>query len=105
MWNTTTVSNGSHTLSAVARDAAGYTTTSPPVTVTVQNADTGAPTVSMTSPANGATVSGTITATATASDNNGVVGVQFKADGIDIGPEDTTAPYSVTFTAVNGGHV
>src|SRR5206468_659852 len=37
-WNTTTVGNGSHTLTAVARDAAGNRTTSSPVSVTVSNA-------------------------------------------------------------------
>ena len=37
-WNTTTVANGSHTLTAVARDAPGLTTTSTAVTVTVSNA-------------------------------------------------------------------
>jgi hypothetical protein len=36
-WNTTLVANGSHTLTAVARDAGGNTVTSAPVTVTVQN--------------------------------------------------------------------
>jgi glucose/arabinose dehydrogenase len=36
-WNTTTTSNGQHVLSARARDAAGNTTTSKPVTVTVDN--------------------------------------------------------------------
>ena len=36
-WNTTTVADGSHTLTAVARDAAGNTTTSAPVTVMVAN--------------------------------------------------------------------
>src|SRR5206468_3573836 len=36
-WDTTAVSNGSHTLTAVARDAAGNTTTSAAVTVTVTN--------------------------------------------------------------------
>ena len=35
-WNTTTVANGTHTLTAVARDAAGNTTTST-VNVTVAN--------------------------------------------------------------------
>src|SRR2546428_631375 len=37
-WNTTTASNGGHTLTAVARDAANNRTTSVPVTVTVSNA-------------------------------------------------------------------
>jgi hypothetical protein len=36
-WNTTTASNGSHTLTAVARDAAGNTAASSAVTVTVDN--------------------------------------------------------------------
>ena len=36
-WNTATVANGSHTLTARARDAAGNTTTSAGVTVTVSN--------------------------------------------------------------------
>ncbi len=37
-WNTTTVADGVFTLTAVARDAAGNTTTSAPVDVTVSNA-------------------------------------------------------------------
>ena len=36
-WNTTTAANGTHTLTARARDAAGNTTTSQTVTVTVDN--------------------------------------------------------------------
>jgi hypothetical protein len=43
-WNTSTAANGSHTLAAVARDAAGNRTTSLPVTVTV---DKNAPAVSI----------------------------------------------------------
>ena len=49
--------------------------------VTVDNPDTTAPTVSLTGPAEGATVSGTVTLSANASDNVGVAGVQFKVDG------------------------
>src|SRR6266480_2738772 len=105
-WNTTTASNGSHTLTAVARDAAGNRTTSAPVTVTVFN-DTTPPTVSITSPVSGATVGGTTSVTANASDNVGVVGVQFLLDGANLGVEDAAAPYSVswnTTTASNGSH-
>ncbi|MGH8564029.1 MAG: galactose oxidase-like domain-containing protein [Gammaproteobacteria bacterium] len=36
-WNTTTATNGAHTLTGVARDAAGNTATSPEVSVTVNN--------------------------------------------------------------------
>ena len=110
-WNSTTATNGSHTLTAVARDAAGNTTTSAGVSVTVNNAapDPTPPTVSITAPASGATVSGTaVTIAATASDNVGVAGVQFKLDGTtNLGAEDTTSPYSVAWnstTATNGSH-
>jgi len=67
------------------------------------------PTVSITTPASGATVSGTaVTLSATAADNVGVAGVQFKLDGAtNLGAEDTTFPYSVAWnstTATNGLH-
>ena len=109
-WNTTTVANGSHSLTAAARDAAGNSTTSATVTVTVSNApppDTTPPAVSITAPANGATVSGTISVSASASDNVGVAGVQFKLDGANLGAEDTSSPYGVswnTTTVANGSH-
>lgn len=70
--------------------------------------DTTPPTVNITAPAGGATVSGTATTvSANASDNVGVVGVQFKLDGANLGTEDTTSPYSITWnttTASNGSH-
>src|SRR5262249_27368733 len=69
--------------------------------------DTVPPTVSITAPTGGSTVSGTTTVSANASDDVGVVGVQFKVDGTNIGAEDTTAPYSVswnTTTVGNGSH-
>jgi hypothetical protein len=69
--------------------------------------DTTPPTVSMTAPANGSTVSGAITVSASASDNVGVVGVQFLVDGANAGAEDTAAPYSIAFntlTLSNGSH-
>jgi hypothetical protein len=43
-WDTTTVANGTHTLTAVARDAGGTTVTSPGVTVAVSNAGSPPPT-------------------------------------------------------------
>src|SRR5207247_2178846 len=106
-WDTTTTSNGSHTVTARARDAAGNTATSAAVVVTVSNTDTTPPTVAITAPANGATVSSTVTVTASASDNVGVAGVQFLLDGGALGAEDTTAPYGVawdTTTTSNGSH-
>src|SRR3989449_923931 len=106
-WNTTTVSNGTHTLTAIARDAAGNQTTSAVVSVTVNNgvSDTTPPTVSVTAPATGSTVSATVTVSAAASDNIGVAGGQFKLDGANLGAEITVAPYSASWntTAVSDG--
>src|SRR5260221_5783357 len=69
--------------------------------------DTTPPTVAIVSPPSGATLCGTVPIVASASDNVGVVGVQFKHDGVDIGAEDTTAPYAVaayTTAVANGSH-
>jgi endoglucanase len=58
-----------------------------------------APTVQITSPANGATVSGTAVAlNATATDNSGVARVEFRIDNGAV-TSDTTAPYGITFNA------
>jgi glucose/arabinose dehydrogenase/PKD repeat protein len=197
-WNTATSTNGAHTLTARARDGAGNTTTSTPVSVTLANAptltinvpaegavvsgttvailygaagdlsgidhvhfqldggevltdstldgvfqltgvtpgshvlsgvlvrtdhveipasqdvvnftttgDTTAPTVSMTAPAAGATVSSTVTLSANATDTVGVVGVQFLVDGNPVGQEDLSSPYSLAWDsrgATNGSH-
>jgi subtilisin family serine protease len=70
-------------------------------------ADTTEPTVSITSPANGATVSGPVTITADASDNVGVTKVEFRVGGAVIA-EDTSEPYSATWdstTVVEGSYV
>jgi hypothetical protein len=108
-WDSSTASPGTHTLSARARDAAGNLGTAQNVSVTVAPPpDTQSPSVSVTSPAAGSSVSGTINVTASASDNVGVVGVQFLLDGANLGAEDTSAPYSVawnTTTASSGNHV
>src|SRR3989441_8812 len=95
-WNTTLAPNGSHSLTAVARDASGKTATAAAISVTVFN-DTTPPSVSMTAPSAGATVSGTITVSVNATDNVGVVGVQFKLDGANLGAEVTTAPYTTSW--------
>lgn len=104
LWNTTSYGSGTHLLSAVARDAAGVTGTAAPVLVTVDNFP---PSVSITAPASGAMVSGTITVSASATDNIGVVGVQFKVDGMYLGAELTTGPYAIrwnTASVSNGLH-
>lgn len=75
----------------------GAGTTTPP-------ADTTIPNVTLTSPTNGATVSGSVALAATAADNAGVARVEFRVDGALIG-SDTTAPYTGTWSAVPGSHV
>jgi hypothetical protein len=70
-------------------------------------ADTTAPLAYLSAPANGATVSGTVTVTCNASDNVGVSSVQFQCDGSNMGSALTTAPYSValnTANLANGSH-
>ncbi len=66
-----------------------------------------APTVSVTSPTAGSTVSGSVSLKATANDDVGVSGVQFLVDGAAFGAEDTVAPYEISWPsteAANGTH-
>ena len=77
---TTTLTNGKHTLTAVATDTDNNKATSAGVSITVNNAVT-PPTVSITAPANGATESGTIAVTASATSAAGIASVQFQVDG------------------------
>jgi hypothetical protein len=106
-WNTTTTPNGSHTLTSKAYDAASNVGTSTGISVNVSNTgDTTPPTTSITSPANGATVSGTITVRASASDNIGVTKVEFYLDGV-LKSTDTTTPYTwrwSTSSTTSGAH-
>jgi len=76
------------------------------VAVSTSSGDTTPPSTSITAPANGATVSGTVSATASASDNVGVTKVEFYLDGA-LKTTDTASPYSWswdTTTAANGSH-
>ncbi|MBJ6762728.1 PHB depolymerase family esterase [Myxococcaceae bacterium JPH2] len=68
--------------------------------------DTTPPTVDVTAPASGNTVSGTVNVTASASDDVGVARVEFYVDG-SLAGTDTTAPYALawnTTTVANGNH-
>jgi hypothetical protein len=105
-WNSTTVGNGTHTVRAHARDAAGNVATSGTISITVSNtaADSTAPTVALSAPANNATVSGTVTVSATASDNAGVTSVQFQLNGVNLGSADTSAPYSLSWNTTGAGN-
>jgi hypothetical protein len=105
--DTAALANGSYNFRAVAVDAAGNSTTTSTTTRTVDNT---APSVSITSPANGATLSGTTTITAAASAVQGVSSVRIEARAGTSGAfspvcTDTSAPYACTYdtsTAANG---
>jgi Bacterial Ig domain len=76
------------------------------VVVTSGPPDTTPPTTSITAPANGATVSGTVTITASASDNVGVTKVEIYIDSA-LATTLTTSPYNFswnTTTVANGSH-
>ena len=72
------------------------------MTTSLSAPDNIAPTVSLTAPPANTTVAGTVTLTATASDNIGVAGVQFLLDGNALGAEDTTSPYSLAWNSASG---
>jgi hypothetical protein len=78
---------------------ADYTLTA---TITYAAADTTAPSVSISNPSNGATVSGTTTISFSASDANGISSRQIKIDGV---LKSTSSSYSWDTTAYsNGAH-
>ena len=107
--DSSTLSNGSHSITAIATDNTGASTTSASVVVKVDNSvkDTTPPTVSITGPANGAKVSGVVAVTANAADNVSVASVKFEIDGAVVGTPDLAAPFAYswdTSKSSNGGH-
>src|SRR5207247_4153895 len=104
-WNTKTATNAVHSLTAQAFDAAGNLGSGAPVTVTVSN-DTTPPTVAISSPAAGQTVSGTVAISAAAADNVGVSRIDYLQDGqllAALAPPAFTFAWS-TAGASNGTH-
>ena len=105
-WDTTATSDGAHTLRAVATDTAGQTA-SHSVGVTVDNVDS-PPSVSITSPADGAAVKGTVTVRADASDDKGVARVEFFVGIVPLGSDSNgsdgwSMPWDTT-TTTEGAH-
>lgn len=122
-WDTTKVTNASHTLLAKAYDGTGNVGTSATITVTVNNVapsptpssspissptpaptptpvpgDTTQPTVSITSPSDGAILdrNATVNISANASDNVGVTKVEFLVNGVLV-CTDTSQPYDCSW--------
>ena len=109
-WNTASVPDGAHMVSATATDARGKSATAS-VPVTVDNMP---PSTSLLSPAANTFATGSLAVSASASDAYGVQSVRFKIDGISVGAP-MTAPdggsgyvYSQTLSLgglANGPHV
>lgn len=103
--DTVPFTNGPHELQVVAFDNEGWAT-SVEVPIFVDNpvcADTTPPSVAVTSPTSGATVSGTVAVSASASDNVGVTSVKFLLDSAVL-TTDNAAPWSIAWnTAASGG--
>ena len=103
---------GARTLTARATDNEGLATTSAAATVTVTGAggsDTEAPVATLTEPTNLASgLTGTLTLSATATDNAAVTGMEFQVDGVQVGPTGGGSPHSVTFDSTpyaSGQHI
>ncbi|HXH30937.1 MAG TPA: Ig-like domain-containing protein [Bacteriovoracaceae bacterium] len=104
-WDTSKISNGTYTLQTKATDEAGNVGVSAVVSVAVYN-DNIPPVTAITSPTTGASVSGTVTITATATDNVGVARVELYRDGVLL-TTDTTLEYAFTWNTTqvaNGAH-
>ena len=106
LWNTATVGDGPHTVTAIATSTMGQTG-SDSNAVTVDNVDEPLNLV-ITSPTAGANISGTISIVASATGNPAVSSVQFFVDGTSIGTDPTGADgWSIswnTIAATNGSH-
>ncbi len=96
---------GSYQLTAIATDNDGATTTSSPVSVTVNSATNQAPSVALSLPASGAsfTAPANITLNASASDTDGTVArVEFYR-GSTLIATDTSSPYSAVWSGATAG--
>ncbi len=106
----TQVANGRpyyYTVVAAGASNACFSRSATCTTVTpVASSDTTPPVTSITAPAAGSTVSGTVSVTASASDNVGVTNVQFYVDG-SLAGSDATSPYAYSWNTAsvsNGSH-
>ncbi len=98
-WDTTAESEGLYIVKATAYDTANQTA-SDQHTVKVGNP----PSIAITNPVEGSTVTATVSVTVNASDDRGIDKVQFYIDGV-CKSTDTASPYSYSWdtTAESGG--
>ncbi|GFO57763.1 hypothetical protein GMST_00880 [Geomonas silvestris] len=111
-WNTTQLPPGEYLVAVKATDTAGGELTSDPVSVTVSVVDpvtipdTERPVVSLLAPAAGSTLTGSVTVSASATDNVGVTKVEFYVNSVLQGT-DSSAPYLFswnTLSLANGSY-
>jgi len=101
----TGVSAGTYSLTAKAYDNSGGVTNSSAISITVNPASNKLPTVSITSPSNGATFTApaSITITANAADIDGTISKVEFYNGTTLLNYDATSPYTYTWTGVSAG--
>lgn len=102
----TNVGTGAYSLTAVATDNVGATTTSSVVTATVVTAPVNqAPSITLTAPANNTSVNApaSILISATAADADGTISKVEFYNGSTLLGSDVTAPYAYTWTNVGSG--
>jgi hypothetical protein len=104
-WGTVAAANGGHTLSVVAKVAAGNSgNTSASVIVNNQAppppppGDTTPPTIAILSPGNGATISGSVGVSVNSYDAVGVVRVELYIDG-SLTDSSTSAPFTTAWNS------
>jgi len=98
----TNVAKGNYTITAIATDNTGATTTSSPVTIAVNQP----PVVSISSPVSGAvyTAPASVTITASATDADGTISKVDFYQGSTLLSSDGTSPYTYTWTNVAKGN-
>ena len=104
--DTNLTASTTYTYTVAAYDSNGNTSSQSGSVQATTGSDTTPPSVSISSPANGVTVSSTVTVQASASDNVGVTKVEFYLDGF-LQTTDTTSPYTWswnTASSTNGSH-
>jgi len=108
VWDTTSYSEGQHTIKVIAYDTANNAAYDEIVVNVSKDIQTdNPPSVQITSPQNGATISGQVTIQITASDDNGVSKVELYIDTTKLA-ELTSSPYTYSLNTnsySNGTHI
>jgi hypothetical protein len=106
-WSDTNLAPGTYFYVVIASNAAGLAGPASAEARATVTADTRAPSVMVSAPNDGATVSGTIAPIAWFNDDVGVTALQLHIDGADVGPKnpgpDWTLPWD-TRTVADGSH-